>query len=64
MRYFTIPSIDSIHYLVCGNLMSQDGFLHHRRCFHENVLILALEGTLWHQAVRRKAFLSLGALYR
>ena len=47
MRYFTIPSIDSIHYLVCGNLMSQDGFLHHRRCFHENVLILVLEGTLF-----------------
>ena len=33
-------------YDVCGRLLSQDGFCHHRRTFDRHVLILVLEGTL------------------
>lgn len=33
-------------YSVCGQLMSKDGFLHHRRTFEHHVLIFVTEGTL------------------
>ena len=34
-------------FTVCGQLISPSGFLHHRRCFDENVLIVVTEGTLY-----------------
>lgn len=46
MRYFTLPSQALLHPKVCGNLISEHGFLHHQRCFDETVLIFVLEGTL------------------
>ncbi len=35
-----------LEYDVCGQLISPDGFLHHRRSFEHNVLIAVTEGTL------------------
>lgn len=34
-------------YEVCGQLISLDGFWHHRRCFASHVLIMVTEGTLY-----------------
>ncbi|MDE5804615.1 MAG: AraC family transcriptional regulator [Lachnospiraceae bacterium] len=34
-------------YEVCGQLISLDGFWHHRRCFASHVLIVVTEGTLY-----------------
>lgn len=36
-----------LSFSVCGQLISPSGFLHHRRCFDENVLIMVTEGTLY-----------------
>ncbi|WP_438432696.1 AraC family transcriptional regulator [Gorillibacterium sp. sgz500922] len=44
--YSASPS-KPLRYYTCGNLMSRDGFLHHRRIMTCHVLILVLEGTLY-----------------
>ncbi|MGN0666529.1 MAG: AraC family transcriptional regulator [Huintestinicola sp.] len=36
-----------LSFSVCGQLISPSGFVHHRRCFGENVLIMITEGTLY-----------------
>ncbi|MEO3944594.1 AraC family transcriptional regulator [Gorillibacterium sp. CAU 1737] len=46
MNYFYTSTSKPLHYSTCGNLLSKDGFLHHRRTFDCHVLILVLEGTL------------------
>ncbi|MNJ50511.1 HTH-type transcriptional activator Btr [compost metagenome] len=46
MNYFYINTAKPLTYYTCGNLTSQDGFLHHRRIIDCNVLIFVLEGTL------------------
>lgn len=46
MRYFKIDLSTSLHYCACGNLLSRNHFLHHRRTFDQNVLIVVLTGTL------------------
>ncbi|MGN0637103.1 MAG: AraC family transcriptional regulator [Huintestinicola sp.] len=46
-RIFGCKTNDPIKFLVCGQLISPSGFLHHRRSFDENVLIMVTEGTLY-----------------
>ena len=46
MRYFVSGTKSPLEYSVCGQLISRDGFLHHRRSFEWNVLILVTEGAL------------------
>ncbi|WP_303160522.1 AraC family ligand binding domain-containing protein [Ruminococcus champanellensis] len=38
---------EPLPFSVCGQLISPSGFLHHRRCFAETVLILVTKGTLY-----------------
>lgn len=45
-RLFTCKTLPPLKYEVCGQLISPDGFLHHRRCFEYHVLIMVAEGTL------------------
>lgn len=47
MRYFYTCDKNPPQFSVCGNLISEDDFLHCRRTFDSNVLILVLEGTLF-----------------
>ncbi len=47
MRYFVSETKHPLTYSVCGQLISRDGFLHHRRSFEWNVLIMVTEGTLY-----------------
>lgn len=47
MRFFKYDFTKPVDFHVCGNLISKDSFLHMRRCFNENVLILVKEGTLY-----------------
>lgn len=47
MRYFYTYDKNLPEFYVCGNLISENGFLHCRRNFDCNVLILVLEGTLF-----------------
>lgn len=47
MRYFCSDTEKPITYSACGQLVSKDGFQHHRRCFDCNVLIVVTEGTLY-----------------
>ncbi|WP_150271239.1 helix-turn-helix transcriptional regulator [Paenibacillus tepidiphilus] len=46
MKYFCTYTAKPLSYSTCGNLLSKDGFLHHRRIFDYHVLIFVLEGTL------------------
>ena len=46
MRYFASQTKAPLTFSVCGQLISKDNFLHHRRCFDQHVLILVTEGTL------------------
>lgn len=45
IRHFTCPVLP-LTFDVCGQLISPEGFCHHRRSFNRHVLILVLEGTL------------------
>ena len=47
MRIFGIKEKNPLNYLVCGQLVTKDGFLHMKRTISENVLILVTEGTLF-----------------
>lgn len=46
-RIFGCKTKNPLSFSVCGQLISPSGFLHHRRCFDENVLIMITEGTLY-----------------
>lgn len=46
-RIFGCKTNTPLSFLVCGQLISPSGFLHHRRSFDENVLIMVTEGTLY-----------------
>lgn len=46
-RIFGCKTKSPLSFSVCGQLMSPSGFVHHRRCFDENVLIMVTEGTLY-----------------
>lgn len=46
-RFFALNTEKPLSYDVCGQLISKDGFLHHRRTFEQNVFLLVLEGTLY-----------------
>ncbi|MDE7192720.1 MAG: AraC family transcriptional regulator [Oscillospiraceae bacterium] len=47
MRYFYAYDKNLPDFFVCGNLINENGFVHCRRNFDVNVLILVLEGTLF-----------------
>lgn len=47
MRYFLSNGTYPLKYLSCGNLISKEEFLHHRRNISPNVLIMVKEGTLY-----------------
>lgn len=47
MRYFLSNAAFPLKYYSCGNLISKQDFLHHRRNFDMNVLIMVKEGTLY-----------------
>jgi AraC-like DNA-binding protein len=47
MRYFLSDASYPLRYYTCGNLISKQEFLHHRRNFEMNVLIMVKEGTLY-----------------
>ena len=49
-----------LSFSVCGQLISPSGFLHHRRRFDENVLIMITEGTLYITADNAEHTLSAG----
>lgn len=46
MRYFTLETHTPLAFSTCGQLVSRDSFLHHKRCFDQNVFILVTEGVL------------------
>lgn len=46
MRHFVCKTNTTLKFDVCGQLISPDGFLHHRRTFNQHVLIVVLEGVL------------------
>ena len=46
-RYFALNTDKPLTVDVCGQLISKDGFLHHRRTFEWNVFILVTEGQLY-----------------
>lgn len=46
MRHFMLTTEYPLHFSTCGQLVSRDGFLHHKRCFDQHVLILVTEGIL------------------
>ena len=45
-RYFFLNTDEPLTVDVCGQLISKDGFMHHRRTFEWNVFILVTEGQL------------------
>lgn len=47
IRVFGCKTKAPLKFSVCGQLISPSGFVHHRRCFDENVLIMVTEGTLY-----------------
>lgn len=47
MRFFIAEATNEVKFDVAGNLISKDGFLHHRRNFQYHVLILVKEGVLY-----------------
>lgn len=47
MRLFNIKSISPVNFIICGQLISEDSFIHMKRKFNENVLILVQEGSLF-----------------
>lgn len=49
-----------LSFSVCGQLVSPSGFIHHRRRFDENVLIMITEGTLYITANNTEYTLSAG----
>lgn len=57
---FTCKTLFPLTYEVCGQLISPDGFLHHRRCFASYVLIMVTEGTLYITSEGRPYTLSAG----
>ena len=46
MRCLNLAMVKPLEYSVCGQLLSKDGFLHHRRTFEHHVLIFVTEGIL------------------
>lgn len=46
MKYFYSTTTTPLTYSICGQLISKDGFLHHKRTFDWDVLILVTEGVL------------------
>ena len=46
MRCLHLAMTKPLEYSVCGQLLSKDGFLHHRRTFEHHVLIFVTEGIL------------------
>lgn len=46
MRCLHLSMTKPLEYSVCGQVISKDGFLHHRRTFEHHVLIFVTEGTL------------------
>lgn len=46
MRVFAINQSEPIKFLICGNLCSSDQFLHIKRNFNDNVLIIVQKGQL------------------
>ncbi|MGN0578941.1 MAG: AraC family transcriptional regulator [Ruminiclostridium sp.] len=46
-RFFGCKTKSPLRFSVCGQLISPAGFLHYRRSFDENVLIMVTEGTLF-----------------
>jgi len=46
MRQFKINQLNSISMCACGQMISPGGFIHHKRNFDQNVLILISEGIL------------------
>lgn len=45
-RVFGCKTHNPLTFSACGQLFSPSGFIHHRRRFDENVLIIITEGTL------------------
>lgn len=60
MRYFSFENSNHIDVTACGQLVSRADFLHQRRCFDENVLILVTRGTLYIAVNGEKRTLSRG----
>lgn len=56
---YTLDGTPPVFY-ICGNLISEDGFVHCRRIFDCNVLILVLEGTLYITQSRQRFAVSAG----
>lgn len=53
MRIFSINQKTPVQFLVCGNLRSNDEFLHMKRTIDENVLIVVQKGTLFINSNRK-----------
>lgn len=46
MTDFELDTAKPLKFDICGNLRAADGFLHHRRCMDQHVLIVVLKGSL------------------
>ena len=46
MKYYLSSTLNSLKCISCGNLISRGEFLHNRRKFDNNVLIMVKEGNL------------------
>lgn len=46
MKDFELHTAKPLQFDICGNLRAADGFLHHRRCMDQHVLIVVLKGSL------------------
>lgn len=51
-----------LSFIVCGQFISRAGFIHHRRMFDENVLIMITEGTIY-KLTRQGAYRFRRAVY-
>lgn len=54
MRCFGFKTTRPLQYIVCGQLIDKNGFLHHRRTFDQHAFILVTEGTLHITAAGRE----------
>lgn len=46
MKAFELDTARPLRFDICGNLRAADGFLHHKRCMDQHVLIVVLKGSL------------------
>ena len=59
-RMLGCKTVRPLSFTVCGQFISRSGFIHHRRLFDENVLIMITEGTIYINSDSREHTVSAG----